>query len=142
MSRVLALDYGERRIGVAVSDPTATIAQPLPTLTRRAGKRAPVAKIVDIVAEHDVAEIVVGLPLTLAGDDSDWTRSVREFASKLEQRTGLPVHLMDERLTSVMAERAVRSLALKKSQREQKERVDAAAAMILLQSFLDRKSSL
>jgi putative Holliday junction resolvase len=141
VSRVLALDYGERRIGVAVSDPTATIAQPLPTLTRRAGKRAPVAKIAEIVAAHDVAEIVVGLPLTLAGDDSDWTRSVREFASKLEQRTGLPVHLMDERLTSVMAERAVRSLALKKSQREQKERVDAAAAMILLQSFLDRKSS-
>ena len=141
MSRVLALDYGERRIGVAISDPTATIAQPLPTLTRRAGKRAPVAKIIDIAAQNDVAEIVIGLPLTLAGDDSDWTRSVRDFASKLEQRTGLPVHLMDERLTSVMAERAVRSLALKKSQREQKERVDAAAAMILLQAFLDRKSS-
>ena len=141
MSRVLALDYGERRIGVAISDPTATIAQPLPTLTRRAGKRAPVAKIADIAAQNEVAEIVIGLPLTLAGDDSDWTRSVRDFAGKLEQRTGLPVHLMDERLTSVMAERAVRSLALKKSQREQKERVDAAAAMILLQAFLDRKSS-
>lgn len=138
--RVLALDYGERRIGIAISDPSATIAQPFPTLTRRAGKRPPVARIMNIAASNHVVEIVVGLPLTLGGDDSDWTRSVRDFADTLQQRTGLPVHLMDERLTSVMAERAVRSLGLKKSQREQKERVDAAAAMILLQAYLDRKS--
>ena len=141
MGRILALDYGERRIGLAISDPTATIAQPLPTLTRRAGKRPPVARIIEIIAANDVGEIVMGLPLTLAGSDSDWTRAVREFARALQQRSGVPVHLMDERMTSVMAERAVRSLGLKKTQREQKERVDAAAAMILLQNYLDRRSA-
>jgi putative Holliday junction resolvase len=140
VSRVLALDYGERRIGVAISDPSATIAQPLPALIRRAGKRAPIAKIMEMIAAHDVGEIVIGLPLTLAGTDSEWTTAVREFAEKLEQRSQLPVHLMDERLTSVMAERAVRSLGLKKTEREQKERVDTAAAMILLQNYLNGKS--
>lgn len=141
MSRILGIDYGERRIGLAISDPTATIAQPLPTLTRRAGKRPPVSKILDIVSTCDVAEIVVGLPLTLAGDDSDWTRSVREFADAVHTRAGIPVHLIDERMTSVQAERSVRSLGLKKSQREQKERVDSAAAMILLQMHLDRRKA-
>ena len=141
MRRILALDYGERRIGAAVSDPTATIAQPLPTLIRRAGKRPPIAKILELIAANDVGEIVIGLPLTLAGSDSDWTRTVRDFAAHLQQRAALPVHLLDERMTSVMAERSVRSLGLKKTEREQKERIDAAAAMILLQNYLDRKIS-
>lgn len=139
MSRILGIDYGERRIGLAISDPTATIAQPLPTLIRRAGKRPPVAKILAIIEANDVVDIVVGLPLTLAGEDSDWTRSVREFAATLEQRSGQAVNLIDERMTSVQAERTVRSLGLKKSQREQKERVDSAAAMIVLQVYLDRR---
>lgn len=141
MGRILAVDYGERRIGLAVSDPSAMIAQPLPTLTRRAGKRPPIADIVAITKEQEVEEIVVGLPLTLAGDDSDWTREVRAFAQKLSERSGLSVHLIDERLTSVRAERAVRELGLKKSQREEKERIDAAAAMLLLQIHLDRRRS-
>ena len=139
MARVLAIDFGERRVGLALSDPSAMIAQPLPTLLRRAGKRPPVAKILEIISANDVIEAVVGLPLTLAGDDSDWTRTVREFARKLQERSGIPVALLDERLTSVQAERAVRSLGLRKSQREQKERIDSAAAMILLQLYLDQK---
>jgi putative Holliday junction resolvase len=142
VSRILGIDYGERRIGLAISDPTATIAQPLATLLRRAGKRPPVAKILDIIDTNDVAEIVVGLPLTLAGDDSDWTRTVREFADALHTRAAVPVQLIDERMTSVQAERAVRSLGLKRSQREQRERVDSAAAMILLQIHLDRRKAL
>ena len=139
MARILAIDYGERRVGVAISDPTATIAQPLPTLLRRAGKRPPVGKILEIIAEHDVSEIVVGLPLDLSGEDSDWTREVRAFAQKLQERSALPVSLLDERMTSVRAEKAVRELGLKKSEREQKERIDSAAALLLLQMFLDRK---
>src|SRR4051812_36910787 len=110
MPRILAVDYGERRIGLAVSDPTATIATPLPVLLRRRGKRPPVQAILALVQAHEAAEIVVGLPLTLAGDDSDWTREVRTFAESLHDRSGLPVHLLDERMTSVQAERAVRSL--------------------------------
>ncbi|MDQ3523067.1 MAG: Holliday junction resolvase RuvX [Gemmatimonadota bacterium] len=136
MSRVLAFDFGERRIGVAVSDPTRTIASPLPTLVRRAGKRPPWAEITRIVQEQEAAELVVGLPLDLQGDEGPWAREVRTFGEQLGQRTGLAVHWVDERLTSVQAERAVRSLGLRRSAREQKERIDAAAAALILQQFL------
>ncbi len=141
MPRILSVDYGERRVGLALSDPTATIASPLPTLTRRKGKRPPVAPIARLVEENDVAEVVVGLPLTLEGDDSDWTREVRAFAAALADRTGLPVALQDERMTSVRAERAVRSLGLSKGKREEKGRIDAAAAVLILQAYLDARSS-
>jgi putative holliday junction resolvase len=134
--RILAVDYGERRVGLAISDPTATIAQPLDVLVRRAGKRPPVQAVADIAAAHGVAHIVVGLPLTLAGDESDWTGEVRAFGEKLAERIGCGVTFADERLTSVIAERAVRSLGLKKKQREEKARIDAAAAVVILQAFL------
>jgi putative holliday junction resolvase len=141
MSRVLAIDYGERRIGLALSDPTRTIAQPLDTLVRRAGKRPPIAAIVDIVASRDVAHIVVGLPLTLEGGESAWTREVRDFAARVAERTGVSVSLADERMTSVLATRAVRSLGLPRGERQRKERVDAAAAAVILQAFLDGERS-
>ncbi|NJD09964.1 MAG: Holliday junction resolvase RuvX [Gemmatimonadetes bacterium] len=139
MRRILAIDYGERRIGVALSDPTATIAQPLATLTRRAGKRAPIQAILELCQQHEVSSIVVGLPLTLAGEDSDWTRSVRDFAARLEQRSALPVTLVDERLSSVAATRAVRAIGLRRQARAQRERVDAGAAALILQWYLDRQ---
>lgn len=139
MPRVLGVDYGERRIGLAVSDPSGTIAQPLPTLTRRAGKRPPVQAIADMASEWHVEAIVVGLPLTLEGEESEWTRATRAFAGSLGERTGLPVNFVDERLTSVRAEHAVRSLGLRRPEREDKTRVDAAAAMLILQAFLDRR---
>lgn len=137
MPRILAVDFGERRVGLALSDPTATIAQPLTVLVRRAGKRPPVQAIADLAAEHDVQHIVVGLPLTLAGGESDWTREVRAFGEKLAARAGLGVTFADERMTSVAAERAVRSLGLRKTEREKKERIDAAAAVLILQAYLD-----
>jgi putative holliday junction resolvase len=140
VARVLGIDFGERRVGLALSDPTATIAQPLPTITRRAGKRAPVAAIVEIITQNEVERAVVGLPLNLAGEETEWTTAVRDFAMKLEQRAGIPIEFIDERMTSVQAERAVRSLGLKRSEREQKGRIDAAAAVLLLQTFLDRQS--
>ncbi|MEX0907128.1 MAG: Holliday junction resolvase RuvX [Gemmatimonadota bacterium] len=141
MGRILAVDYGQRRVGIAISDPTATIAQPLTVLQRRAGKRPPVHAVAELVRQHHVVHIVVGLPLTLAGDDSDWTREVRAFGDNLAERTGLGVTFADERLTSVAAERAVRSLGLKRSERERKERVDAAAAMLILQAHLNQHKS-
>jgi len=124
---------------MAMSDPSATIAQPLPTLIRRAGKRPPVAKILETITNNEIEAVVVGLPLALSGEDTDWTRDVREFAQTLRTRSGITVDLLDERMTSVQAERAVRELGLKKSQREQKERIDSAAAMILLQLYLDQR---
>lgn len=138
MSRTLGIDYGERRIGVAVSDPLGMIAQPLPTVARRRGKRPPFAEFERIVAEWQPEALVVGLPLTADGDESDWTAEVRAFGDRLAERTGLPVHYVDERMTSARAERAVRASGLSKNQREQKERVDAAAAVLILQAHLDR----
>lgn len=139
MPRILGIDFGERRIGIAISDPSATIAQPLTVLTRRAGKRPPVQAIADLIEQHDAHHVVIGLPLTLAGDESDWTREVRAFGNKLALRAGTGVSFADERMSSVAAERAVRSLGLKRSEREQKERIDAAAAMLILQSYLDSR---
>lgn len=138
MQRIIGIDYGERRVGIAISDPTATIAQPLTVLRRRAGKRPPVQAVADLIQEHGAAHIVVGLPLTLAGHDSDWTREVRAFGEKLAERAGTGVSFADERMTSLAAERAVRALGLKRSEREQKERVDAAAAVLILQAHLDQ----
>lgn len=141
MGRVLGVDYGVRRVGLSVSDPTRTLATPLPTLRRRAGKRPPVAAICRLAEEHGAREVVLGLPLTLEGEDSDWTREVRAFGAALAERCGLGVHWVDERLTSVRAERAVRSSGLPRSERQRKERVDAAAAILILQAFLDRARS-
>ncbi len=137
--RVLGIDYGERRVGLSLSDPTGTIASPLPTLRRRAGKRPPLKALADLAKQHHVTEVVMGLPLALDGSDSEWTREVRSVAHDLGERLGMTVHLVDERMTSVMAERAVRSLGLRKAQREQKERVDAAAAVLILQRWLDAR---
>ena len=138
--RVLGVDLGERRVGIAVSDPTGSIAQPLPTLRRRAGKRMPLATLRDLAEQYGVQGIVVGLPLAPSGDDTEWTRTVRQAASDLEQRSGVPVHLVDERFTSKAAERAVRGIGLPKNKREEKGRVDAAAAVLILQSWLDARA--
>ena len=137
MTRILAVDYGERRIGLAMSDPSRTIAQPLPTLQRKRGKRPPIQAILDLIRDNDVGALVVGLPLTLAGADSDWTREVRDFGARLAARAAMPVTFVDERQSSVAAERAVRSLGLPKHERERKERIDAAAAVLILQFHLN-----
>lgn len=139
MPRFLGIDYGERRIGLAISDPTATIAQPLPTLQRRRGKRPPAAAVLKLAEEHGAEGFVLGLPLTPMGDESEWSGEVRAFGGRLGERSGLPVHFVDERYTSVSAERAVRSLGLPRRERERKDRIDAAAAVLILQSFLDRR---
>ncbi|HEU5208596.1 MAG TPA: Holliday junction resolvase RuvX [Longimicrobiales bacterium] len=137
MARILAVDYGERRIGVALSDPLRMIATPLPTLLRKRGKRPPVQAILDIVQANGVDALVVGLPLTLEGTESEWTLEVRAFGETLARRSGLPVTFVDERMSSVAAERAVRGLGLPKHERERKDRIDAAAAVLILQAHLD-----
>jgi putative Holliday junction resolvase len=139
--RVLGIDFGMRRVGVAVSDPTGTLASPLPTLKRRAGKRPPLAALEALAQEYEVKALVMGLPLTPAGEESDWTKMVREVGTALAKRTDLPIYFVDERFTSVQAERAIRSLGLPKKKREQKERVDAGAAMLILQRWLDSQGA-
>jgi putative Holliday junction resolvase len=134
--RVLAVDYGARRIGLALSDPLRTIASPLGFIARRAGKRPPIAELIRRAQEHEARAIVVGLPLDAEGNDTPRAREVREIATELERRTGLPVSLVDERYTTAAALRAVRAMG--GSTRGRKGDVDALAATVLLQHALRR----
>jgi putative Holliday junction resolvase len=139
--RVVGLDVGERRIGVAVSDATRTLARPVGVIAVVGLGTAAVAKAADeitrLASEDDdgVSAIVVGLPRRLDGRPNDMTPKVEQFASALGTRTGLPVALQDERLSSYEAESR---LALRdKDWRSRKKRLDAAAAAIILQDHLD-----
>jgi putative pre-16S rRNA nuclease len=136
----MGIDLGERRIGIALSDPTRTLAQPHPTLQRRAGKRWPINKMVEFATSNGATDIVVGLPLALSGEENDWCTEVRKVGDEIGRRAGVPVHYIDERMTSVRAERAVRSSGLPKHKREQKGRIDAGAAALILQAWLDRRT--
>lgn len=140
--RVVAFDVGEKRIGVAISDLTGTLARPVgvvPTsgLQQDAVDRAS-AEIARLAAEEDgVGSIVVGLPRHLDGTPSDMTPKVEAFAVRLRERTSLPVHLQDERLSSREAES--RLARREKDWRARKKQLDAAAAAIILQDFLDAR---
>jgi len=142
VTRVAGLDVGERRIGVAVSDATRTLARPVGVLQisgleRDAVDRA-VAEVARLAAEDDgLASLVVGLPRRLDGSPNDMTPRVEAFAAALRTRTALPVVLQDERLTSHEAESR---LALReKDWRARKKQLDAAAAAIILQDYLDEQ---
>lgn len=129
------MDYGDRRIGFAVSDPTGTIASPAGFLLRRPGKRPPIAEIVRQAAEAEASGFVLGLPLDEQGEDTPRAAEVRRIGEELERRTGFPVLFVDERFTTAAALRAVREMG--GSTRGRKGDVDALAATILLQHALD-----
>ncbi len=124
--RVLALDYGSARCGVAVSDPTGTLATPLEPVLRPGTRRG--MRAIAVLAESlEVARVVVGLPLSLSGADSAQTVEAREFAARLGRLVGVPVELEDERFTTALAARAGGSAA-----------EDSRAAAILLEGWLAR----
>ncbi len=102
--RVLALDYGSARCGCALSDPTGTLATPIEAVLRPATRRG-FARLAELVREREVERVVVGLPLSLSGGDSDQTREARAFAARLAERVDAPVELYDERFTTRMAQR-------------------------------------
>lgn len=133
VGRYMAVDYGTRRIGLAISDPLGMIATPAGFITRRAGKRAPVAELIRRAQQLDARGFVVGLPLDGSGEETDWTREVRRVGDELAKRTGLPVHFVDERFTTA---RAIRGMREAESTRREKGDVDAASAAVLLQFFL------
>ena len=135
----MGIDFGERRTGVAMSDPTWSLASPLDTLTSRPGKRPPIRALEELARTHGVVRIVAGLPLDLGGEETSWCAQVREAADELGRRLETPVEYVDERFSSVRAEQAVRTIGLPKRVREQKGRVDRAAAAIILQSWLDAR---
>ena len=139
--RILAVDWGQRRIGLALSDETQTLAQPLTTLTRRAGKRFPMAQLLDQITRNQVVGIIVGLPLDEAGAEGDAAHAARSLADDIKRRVGeLEVSMWDERMTTARVLAAVREMG--GSTRGRKEDVDAMAAALLLQHYLDaRKGS-
>jgi len=132
--RILGLDYGSRRIGVAVSDPLGLTAQPLPALPRE-GDRKDIAAIGRLAAGMDVAAVVVGLPLLLNGDEGPQAARARGFGERLSAELSLPVTLWDERLTTVQSERHLVDSGVRRERR--KVIRDSLSAMFLLQSFLD-----
>lgn len=138
-ARIMGVDYGERRIGIALSDPTGTLASPFDTVVRRRGKRPPLAALERVAREHEVGSLVVGLPLTLGGEEDAWCAEVRRIGDELGRRLEVDVSYLDERMTSVEAERGIRTSGRRRSQREDKARVDAAAAAVILQRYLDRR---
>jgi putative holliday junction resolvase len=139
--RLLAVDWGERRIGLALSDETQTLAQPLTTLTRRPGKRFPMPQLLEQVNRNHVVGIIVGLPLDEAGEEGDAAHAARRLADDIKQRVGeLEVRMWDERMTTARILAAVREMG--GSTRGRKADVDAMAAALLLQHYLDaRKGS-
>ena len=126
--KVLALDYGAARTGVAVSDATGTLARPL-GVVRRAAAEAGLARIAELAAEHDVARIVVGLPLTLRGELGEQARETERFVAALVAVVSVPVETYDERFTTTLASQSGSSSAPE----------DARAAAFLLASYLERE---
>ncbi len=135
--RLLGVDWGERRIGLALSDESQTLAQPLATLTRRAGKRFPMQKLVALLDAHGVVGIVVGLPLDAAAAEGPAAAAARTLADDIARRSGRPVELWDERLSTARVLQVVRELG--GSTRGRKADVDAWAATLLLQHYLDAR---
>jgi len=133
-TRILALDLGKRRIGLATSDPLGITSQGLPNLVRT-NKRADLAALEELIQEREVGRIVMGNPMNMGGSEGRQSAWVREFAEALKKRTGLPVQLWDERLTSVEAGRVLRASGISIEKRA--AAVDKLSAVILLQSYLD-----
>ncbi|MDW8147407.1 MAG: Holliday junction resolvase RuvX [Roseiflexaceae bacterium] len=130
----MALDVGERRIGIALSDPTRTLAAPLTTI-RAEPRAAALKRIATLIREHEVTALVIGLPLTMSGNVGPQATLVQQFADELRQMIEIPLYFIDERLTTAAAERMMLELNLKPEQR--KARIDEVAASIILQDFLD-----
>jgi putative Holliday junction resolvase len=133
MGRLLGVDHGDRRVGLALSDPIPVIASPLKTLTVNNSQDA-IAKILDIVKEYDVVLVIVGLPIGMKGQETAQTTHVRKFADNLT-KNGIKVALQDERLTSISAKRSI--LEQQKKASKNKGLVDQTAAAILLQQYID-----
>lgn len=134
--RILAVDPGSKRVGLALSDPTETIAQSLATVPAEPAESLP-SRIAEIAARHEVERLIVGLPLRLDGTHGPEAKLATRLAAAIRRESGLPVELVDERMTTAAAERALISGGVKREQRRQG--VDRVAATMLLQGHLDHR---
>ncbi len=137
ITRILAVDYGAKRVGLAMSDETKTIASPLTQLNVESDADA-VEKIVGAIGDRQVERVVVGLPRNMDGSYGPQAQKVQMFIEKLREKMAVPIETWDERLTTAAAERAMLEADLSRAKR--KERRDKIAAQILLQSYLDARS--
>lgn len=131
----MAVDYGRKRIGLAISDTLGMIATPAGFISRREGKRPPIAEIIRRATELEAAGYIFGLPLDGDGNETEWTAEVRAVGDEVARRTNLPVRYLDERFTTSTALRTMRELG--QTTRGRKGEVDALAATILLQHALN-----
>jgi putative Holliday junction resolvase len=135
LARILAVDYGRKRIGLAISDELGMIASPVGFIERRAGKRPPITKIIARATELGALGYLIGLPLDGEGNETDWTAEVRKLGAEIAKRTGMSVRFYDERFTTAAALRTVKEMG--ESTRGRKGDVDSLAAAILLQHALN-----
>ena len=135
LARFLAVDYGRKRVGLAISDPLGMIASPAGFIERRQGKRPPITKIIARAIELGARGYLIGLPLDGEGRETAWTAEVRNLGAEIAKRTGMPVRFYDERYSTAAALRTVKELG--ESTRGRKGDVDALAAAILLQHALN-----
>lgn len=131
----MAVDYGRKRIGLAISDTVGMIATPAGFIARREGKRAPITEIIRRATELEAEGYLFGLPLDGDGNETEWTAEVRAVGEEVGRRTKLPVRYLDERFTTAVALRTMRELG--QTTRGRKGEVDALAATILLQQALN-----
>ncbi len=136
--RIFAIDYGSTRIGLALSDPTGTLARPLPFLPAKPDAKL-AREIVDLARQHDVHLFVLGLPRNMDGTSGEAATKVQAFAAILRAATPLPVKLIDERLSTVQASRQLQESG--KNTRKQRGQIDSEAACVLLQGHLDSQQS-
>ncbi|HEX2721683.1 MAG TPA: Holliday junction resolvase RuvX [Gemmatimonadaceae bacterium] len=136
LARFLGVDYGVKRVGLALSDELGMIATPVGFIARRAGKRAPIAEILRRAEALEARGFVIGLPLDGNGNETEWSTEVRRVGSDIEKRSGLPVRFVDERYTTAASLRTIREMD--GSTRGRKGDVDSMAAAILLQHALNQ----
>lgn len=138
--RIMGLDFGSRTVGVAVSDSLLITAQGVEIIERKEENklRRTLARIEELIVEYEVEEIVLGLPRNMNGTEGERVELTREFGEKLERRTGLPVILWDERLTTVAAQKAMIEAGMRREKR--KEHVDKVAAVLILEGYLDYRN--
>ncbi|MGH9326747.1 MAG: Holliday junction resolvase RuvX [Terriglobia bacterium] len=135
--RIMAIDFGLKRLGVAVSDPLGAVAQGLPTIERK-NIAADLSAVGALIEKYSVREIVLGHPLSKDGSANAMSVRVEEFAAKLRKRVSCPVRLQDERLTSAEAERVLRESGVSLAKR--RRAVDQVAATLILEGYLDRQA--
>lgn len=136
--RALGIDFGLKRVGLAVCDPTGTLVSPLKTI-ERGTREALFDELLEIIQSESIDIVVVGLPLSLEGEDTLTTRQARNFAQSLGRRTDVPIRLMDERLTSAEAEEELNAAGLRG--KKKKMALDSQAAVVILRSWLESKKS-